>query len=423
MQKELTEDSSETEEPKKLSNARKGELRQEWVDELVSGCRTEADLFGPDGVFTKLKGAVMSRLLEAEMTHHLGHERNEPRRGTNARNGYSRKTVHTETGTVVVNIPRDREGTFEPQLIGKHQRRLEGFDEKVLALYARGMTTRDISAHLRELYGTHVSHELISKATEHVIDEFRAWQQRPLEAVYPVVYLDAIFVGVRDGAHVKKRAFYIALGMRLDGCRDVLGLWVAETEGAKFWLEIFTELKNRGVNDILFMCADGLTGLDRAVEAAFPQTVHQTCIVHLIRAALRFVSWSDRKAVTAALKPLYTAPNEQAAEDALVALETVWGARYPAAIRTWKQRWALFVPFLAYPVPIRRVLYTTNCIESLNSQLRKVIRNRGPFPNDDAVFKLFFLAIHNAKAKWKAPSHWNSAIAHLDIIFEGRIPA
>lgn len=423
MQRELTKDSSETEEPKKLSNARKAQLRQEWVDELVSGCRTEADLFGPDGVFTKLKGAVMSRLLEAEMTHHLGHERNEPRRGTNARNGFSRKTVHTETGSVVVNIPRDREGTFEPQLIGKHQRRLEGFDEKVLALYARGMTTRDISAHLRELYGTDVSHELISKATEHVIDEFRAWQKRPLDAVYPVVYLDALFVGVRDGAHVKKRAFYIALGMQLDGCRDVLGLWVAETEGAKFWLEIFTELKNRGVGDILFVCADGLTGLDRALEAAFPQTVHQTCIVHLIRAAMRFVSWTDRKAVSAALKPLYTAPNEQAAAEALVELEATWGARYPAAIRTWKQRWALFVPFLAYPAPIRRVLYTTNCIESLNSQLRKVIRNRGPFPNDDAVFKLFFLAIQNAKANWKAPAHWNSAIAHLDIIFEGRIPA
>ncbi|MFT3925436.1 MAG: IS256 family transposase [Myxococcales bacterium] len=244
------------------------------VDELVAGCRTEADLFGPDGVFTKLKGAVMSRLLEAEMTHHLGHERNAPRKGTNARNGHSRKTVHTETGSVVVSVPRDRDGTFEPQLIGKHQRRLDGFDEKVLALYARGMTTRDISAHLRELYGTEVSHDLISRATEHVIDEFRAWQKRPLESVYPVVYLDAIFVGVCDGAQVKKRAFYVALAMQLDGKRDVLGIWVAETEGAKFWLEIFTDLKHRGVSDILFLCADGLTGLERAIEAAFPKAVH-----------------------------------------------------------------------------------------------------------------------------------------------------
>ena len=423
MLESLKEDSSDSEKPEKLSNAQKAELRQEWVDQLVAGCRTEADLFGPEGVFTKLKGAVMSRLLEAEMSHHLGHERGQPRKGSNARNGHSRKTVHTETGSVVVNVPRDREGTFEPQLIGKHQRRLEGFDEKVLALYARGMTTRDISAHLRELYGTDVSHELISKATEHVLDEFRAWQKRPLEAVYPVVYLDAIFVGVRDGAQVKKRAFYVALGMRLDGHRDVLGLWVAETEGAKFWLEIFTELKNRGVSDILFLCADGLTGLDRAVEAAFPQAVHQTCIVHLIRAAMRFVSWADRKALAAALRPLYTAENEAAATEALAELEGAWGAKYPAAIRTWKQRWALFVPFLAYPAPIRRVLYTTNCIESLNSQLRKVTRNRGPFPNDDAVFKLFFLALQNAKPSWKAPKEWCSTIAHLDIVFEGRLPA
>lgn len=324
---------------------------------------------------------------------------------------------------MVVNVPRDREGSFEPQLIGKHQRRLEGFDEKVLALYARGMTTRDISAHLRELYGTDVSHELISKATEHVLDEFRAWQKRPLDPIYPVVYLDAIFVGVRDGAQVKKRAFYVALGMGLDGKRDVLGLWVAETEGAKFWLEIFTELKNRGVSDILFLCADGLTGLDRAIEAAFPKAVHQTCIVHLIRAAMRFVSWADRKALAAALKPLYTAENEAAAADALVALEKAWGAKYPAAIRTWKTRWELFVPFLAYPVPVRRILYTTNAIESLNSQLRKVIRQRGPFPNDESVFKLFFLALQNAKIHWKAPVHWSVAIAHLDIHFEGRLPA
>ena len=423
MNKEPTDDISNADETKKLSNARKAELRQEWVDELISGCRTESDLFGPDGVFTQLKGAVVSRLLEAEMSHHLGHERGQPRRGTNARNGHSRKTVHTESGSVVLNIPRDRDGSFEPQLVGKHQRRLEGFDEKVLALYARGMTTRDISAHLRELYGTDVSHELISKATEHVLDEFRAWQKRPLDAMYPILYIDAIFVGVRDGAHVKKRAFYVALGMGLDGKRDVLGLWVAETEGAKFWLEILTELKHRGVNDILFLCADGLTGLDRAVQTAFPHAVHQTCIVHLIRAAMRFVSWADRKALAAALKPLYTAENEAAAAEALSELEAKWGAKYPAAIRTWKQRWSLFIPFLAYPVPVRRILYTTNAIESLNSQLRKVIRYRGPFPNDEAVFKLFFLAIGNAKVNWKAPAQWSSAIAHLDIHFEGRLPA
>ena len=423
MEIDQIKDSPRPDETKNLSNAQKAELRSEWINELVAGCRTQEDLFGPEGVFTRLKGAVMERLLEAEMSHHLGHERGQPRRGSNARNGHSKKTVHTESGSVAIHVPRDREGSFEPQLVGKHQRRLEGFDDKVLALYARGMTTRDIAEHLRELYGTDVSHELISKATAHVVDEFRAWQMRPLEAVYPVVYVDAIFVGVRDGSHVKKRAFYVALGMGLDGRRDVLGLWVAEAEGAKFWLEIFTELKNRGVSDILFLCADGLTGLDRAVQTAFPNTVHQTCIVHLIRSAMRFVSWADRKQLCAALKPLYTADSEAAALEALGALEAAWGKKYPAAIRTWKQRWELFVPFLAYPVEVRRILYTTNAIESLNSQLRKVIRYRGPFPNDEAVFKLFFLAIQNAKAHWKTPRGWNSAIVHFDIFFEGRLPA
>lgn len=423
MKQDRTDSSSATAGRTKPSNSRIAEFKQEWIDQLVSGCSTEADLFGPDGVFTQLKGAVMNRLLEAEMTHHLGHERGELRRGTNARNGHSQKTVHTESGSVVINVPRDREATFEPILIEKHQRRLDGFDQKVLALYSRGMTTRDIASHLRELYGTDVSHELISKATEYVIDEFRAWQKRPLDACYPVVYIDAIFVGVRDGTQVKKRAFYVVLGMGLDGRRDVLGLWVAETEGAKFWLEVFTDLKNRGVNDVLFLCADGLTGIDRAIEVAFPKAVHQTCIVHLIRASMRFVSYADRGALAASLKPLYTAENESAARDALGELETKWGRKYPAAVRTWKQRWELFIPFLAYPVPIRRILYTTNCIESLNSQLRKVIRNRGPFPNDDAVFKLFFLAIRNAKDGWNAPHHWSSALAHFDIHFEGRLPA
>ena len=328
MKQDRTDSSSATAGRTKPSNSRIAEFKQEWIDQLVSGCSTEADLFGPDGVFTQLKGAVMNRLLEAEMTHHLGHERGELRRGTNARNGHSQKTVHTESGSVVINVPRDREATFEPILIEKHQRRLDGFDQKVLALYSRGMTTRDIASHLRELYGTDVSHELISKATEYVIDEFRAWQKRPLDACYPVVYVDAIFVGVRDGTQVKKRAFYVVLGMGLDGRRDVLGLWVAETEGAKFWLEVFTDLKNRGVNDVLFLCADGLTGIDRAIEVAFPKAVHQTCIVHLIRASMRFVSYADRGALAASLKPLYTAENESAARDALGELETKWGRKY-----------------------------------------------------------------------------------------------
>jgi len=411
---------------KKSKAAREGADRKpepEWLDELVAGCRTEADLFGPNGVFTRLKGAVMKRLLEAELTAHLGHEPHERKRGKNKRNGHSKKTVQTETGPVDVAVPRDRDGTFEPQLVKKHQRRLEGFDEKVVALYARGMTTRDIQAHLRELYGTDVSHELIAAVTDGVMADFRAWQERPLAAIYPVVYLDALFVSVRDGGQVQKRAFYVALGVGLDGCRDVLGLWAAQTEGAKLWLGILTELRQRGVEDVFFVCADGLTGLDRAVEASFPRAVFQTCIVHLIRASLRFVSFADRRDLAKSLKQIYTADNEERAREALDACEAAWGSRYPGAIRAWRNRWPEFVPFLAYSQEIRRILYTTNAIESVNSQLRRVLGNRGPFPNDDAVLKLFFLAIGNAKLRWKPAPGWLKILAQLDIHFEGRLPA
>lgn len=398
-------------------------MEPQWLDALVAGCKTEQDLFGPDGVFTRLKGAVMKRLLEAEMTAHLGHEPHERRRSGNVRNGHSKKTVQTESGSVEIAVPRDRDGSFEPQLVKKHQRRLEGFDEKVLALYARGMTTRDIQGHLRELYGTDVSHELISTVTDAVMGDFRAWQERPLASVYPVVYLDALFVSVRDSGQVQKRAFYVAMGIGLDGHRDVLGLWVAQTEGAKLWLAILTELRQRGVEDIFFVCADGLTGLDRAVEATFPRSVFQTCIVHLIRASLRYVSFSDRGELAKMLKKIYTADNEEQARRALDETEAAWGAKYPGAIRAWRNRWAEFVPFLAYSQPIRRILYTTNVIESVNSQLRRILSNRGPFPNDDAVFKLFFLAIGNAKGRWKPAPGWLQILAQLDILFEGRLPA
>jgi putative transposase len=406
-----------------LSNRDRAVAKQEFIDSLLEGCSSEEDLFGPEGVFTKLKGAVMERLLEAEMSEHLGHERQGRRRSSNGRNGHSAKTVQTETGPVEIQVPRDREGTFEPKLVKKHQRRLEGFDEKVIALYARGMTQRDIQQHLRELYGTDVSPELISRATDGVMDEFRAWQTRPLEPVYPVVYLDALFVSVRDSGQVAKRAFYVALGVRVDGTRDVLGLWVAGAEGSKFWLTILTELQSRGVQDILFVCADGLTGLPQAIEAAFPKAVHQTCVVHLIRSALRFVGWGDRKLVSAALRPIYHAESEQAAELALEDAARQLDARYPSVVRTFRARWAEFVPFLSYPPELRRMLYTTNAVESLNSQLRKTLRQRGPFPNDEAVFKLLFLAIRNAKVHWKRPITWTRMLVQLDILFEGRLPA
>ena len=406
-----------------VTNRDRAVAKQEFIDSLVEGCSTEEDLFGPDGAFTKLKGAVMERLLEAEITEHLGHEKQARRRSSNARNGHSTKTVQTDTGPVEIRVPRDREGTFDPKLVKKHQRRLEGFDEKVIALYARGMTTRDIQQHLRELYGTDVSPELISRATDGVLEEFRAWQTRPLDPVYPIVYLDALYVSVREGGQVAKRAFYVALGVTVDGNRDVLGLWVAASEGAKFWLSILTELKNRGVHDILFVCADGLSGFGQAIEAAFPKAVHQTCVVHLIRSALRFVSWSDRKLVTRALRPIYNAENEQAAELALEHAGHLLDGRNPSIVRTFRNRWAEFVPFLSYPPELRRMLYTTNAVESLNSQLRKTLRQRGPFPNDEAVFKLLFLAIRNAKVHWKRPIAWTRVLVQLDIFFEGRLPA
>lgn len=320
-------------------------------------------------------------------------------------------------------VPRDREGTFEPKLVPKGQRRLEGFDEKVVALYSRGMTTRDIQRHLRELYGTDVSPDLISRATDAVMDELRAWQARPLDAVYPIVYIDALFVSVREGGQVKKRAFYVALGVQTDGTRDVLGFWAASSEGAKFWLHVLSELKNRGVSDVLFICADGLTGLPEAIGAAFPSAVHQTCVVHLIRSALRFVNWKDRAEVTRLLRDVYTAPNADAADAALGVVEERYRAQYPRVARTFRDRWQDFVPFLSYPTEIRRMLYTTNAIESLNAQLRKFLGQRGPFPSDDAVFKLLYLGIKNAKVHWKRPIQWRTIYSQFDIYFEGRLPA
>lgn len=396
-----------------------------WIDELCRGCRTQEDLFGPQGAFTRLKGAVMQRLLEAEMSEHLGYDKHEAsgRGSGNSRNGHSAKVVHTESGAMPVQVPRDREGTFEPQVIPKHQRRLDGFDEKVLALYARGLSMRDIQGHLRELYGTDVSPELISAATDGVLEEMRSWQSRSLEAVYPIVYLDALFISVREGGHVQKKAFYLALGVQANGARDVLGIWAAEAEGAKRWLTVLTELKNRGIQDIFFVCCDGLSGFEQAITAAFPRAVVQTCIVHMIRASLRYVPWSDRKHVVAALRPVYSAENEAAASDALDSFEKLFGKKYPIIVRMWRNRWTEVTPFLAYPTEIRKVLYTTNAIESLNFQLRKVLRNRGAFPNDEAVFKLLFLAIRNAQTKWNPSPNWLRSLAHFEIVFNGRLPA
>jgi putative transposase len=400
-------------------------LKPELVEELLKLAKNPADLFGPEGLFHRLKGALMERMLEAELTEHLGFERNaaEGRGKGNSRNGHTTKTVLTETGPVDIRVPRDRAGTFEPQLVAKYQRRLDGFDEKVLALYGRGMTVRDIQAHLRELYGTEVAPELISRVTDAVLEEARAWQARPLEATYAIVYVDALFVSIRDNGKVTKKAVYIALGTTLDGRRDVLGLWFEGTEGARFWLNALTELKNRGVQDILFVCCDGLTGLPQAIEAAFPKAVVQTCIVHMIRASLRYVAYGDRKRIVTALKDIYGAETEDAAKLALDRLDERFGRSHPSVVKMWRTRWNEVVPFLAYPAEIRRILYTTNAIESLNFQLRKVLRPRGHFPSDDAVLKVVYLALKNATFKWKPSRDWNRALAHFAIVFGDRLPA
>jgi putative transposase len=400
-------------------------IRPELLVELLKSAKKPEDIFGPDGLLHRLKGALMERMLEAEMSDHLGFEANDAdgHGSGNSRNGHSGKTVQTETGPVAIRVPRDRKGTFEPRLVPKHHRRLEGFDDKVLALYARGMSTRDIQEHLRELYGTDITPDLVSRVTEAVLDEAKAWQQRPLEAVYPIVYLDALFVSVRDGGTVTKKAAYLALGMTLSGERDVLGIWLQGTEGARFWLSVLTDLKNRGVEDVFFVCCDGLTGFPQAIEAAFPKAVVQTCIVHMIRASLRYVSYAHRRSLVLDLRAIYGADTEDAAAAALDAFEQRWTAKYPAVIRLWRSRWPEVVPFLAYPKEIRKILYTTNIIESLNAQLRKVLRPKGHFPNDDAVLKILFLALQRAKLHWSQPSHWKNALAYFAIFFGDRLPA
>jgi putative transposase len=400
-------------------------LTQDLLEALAKDAKGKKDPFGPDSMFQKLKAAVMERVLDAELTEHLGYDKGSPNTSAerNHRNGHSRKTVKTGSGSVRIKVPRDRGGTFEPQLIPKHARRLAGFDEKVLSLYARGMSTRDIQSHLSELYGTEVSPDLISRATDAVIEEVQAWQTRPLDAVYPIVYLDALFVHVRYEGKVRKKAVYLALGVNFDGQRDVLGMWMEQTEGARFWLSVLTDLRNRGLQDIFFVCCDGLTGFPEAVDAAFPKAVFQTCIVHLLRASLRYVPYGDRRAVAAALKTVYVAENEDAADLALKAFDESWGAKYPLVTKQWRARWKEIVPFLAYPKEIRSILYTTNAIESLNFQIRKVLRPKGHFPNDEAVMKLIFLAIQRGKKHWKAAPNWRLAMAHFAIVFEDRLPA
>jgi putative transposase len=406
-------------------------IDDDLVDRLMAQVDDEGlELLGPEGVLTELTSRILSRGLEVEMTDHLGYEKGDPVGwgSGNNRNGSYPKTVQTDAGSVPVEMPRDRNASFEPRLIPKHQRRLSGFNELVISLVARGMTVRDTRAHLAEIYGVEVSPELISKVTDAIIPELKAWQQRPLDAVYPIMYLDAIVVKVRSDHVVANRPVYIAMAIDVDGAKHVLGLWLGKgDEGAKFWLGILTELKNRGVNDVLIVCCDGLTGFGDAIETVWPQTVVQTCVVHLIRNSIRYASWKHRKTITKALKPIYQAATVEAAADALDDFEVEWGDQYPAIVQLWRHNWERFTPFLAFDTPIRKIIYTTNAIESLNYQLRKVTKTRGHFPTDDAVLKILYLAIRNIGNNRGGElgtntQGWKYALNAFAITFPGRIP-
>jgi putative transposase len=395
-------------------------IRNELIDELLAG-RDPASVMRHDGLLGELKQALLNRLMAAEFDHHMAQERTSGE-GRNHRNGATRKRVLAGDGSVEITVPRDREARFEPVLIGKYQRRLPGFNDKVISLYARGMSTREIQGHLEELYGTAVSPTLISAVTDAVSAEAAAWQSRPLEPLYPVVFFDAIRVKVRDEGVVRNKAVYLALGVTPDGRKDVLGLWIESTEGAKFWLRIVNELRNRGVNDILIAVVDGLKGFPEAINAAFPQTLVQTCIVHLLRTSLAYVSWQDRREVVAALKPVYVAPTVEAALQALEAFETgPWGRKYPAIAPAWRRQWQQVVPFFAFPPEVRRIIYTTNAIESLNSKLRSSVRSRGHFPSDEAATKLLYLVLRDVSKNWKMPQReWTAAKTQFAILFGDR---
>lgn len=401
-----------------------GDLPPELVDQLLAVAGGGEGLTGPDGLLKKLTAALVNRALNAEMAGHLEYEQGErpPETQSNRRNGHRTKQVRTGRGAVSIEVPRDRDGTFEPKLVGKHQRSFDGFDDQILALYARGMSTRDIQRHLHEIYGVEVSPDLVSRVTDAVVEELAEWQDRALEAVYPIVYIDALVVKVRDQGKVENKATHIAVGVTEDGERDVLGMWIERTEGAKFWSSILSELKQRGVQDILILCADGLTGLPQAVEANFPKTIFQTCVVHLIRSSTRYVSYKDRRAVCAELREVYTAANVDEASRKLEQLEEKWAGKYDHVTKSWRTRFDEWTPFLELPAELRKAIYTTNTIEALNRILRKTLKTRGPLPTDQAALKLLFLAIRNAKQTWgRAHRDWLTARMQLAIHFEGRL--
>ena len=398
------------------------QIPAELLDQLVTGPMTAGQV---QGLFDQFKKAVLERALAGEMSHHLGYAPGKAKpegAPANHRNGKSAKTVLTDAGALRIDVPRDREGTFDPQLIGKHERRFTGFDDKIIAMYARGMTVREIQAFLSEMYSVDVSPDLISRVTDEVMSEVTAWQSRPLESMYPVVFFDALRVKIREDGVVRSKAVYLALGVLADGSRDILGIWVENTEGAKFWMKVFNDLKTRGVQDILIAVTDGLKGMPEALGAVFPATTLQTCIVHLIRNSLDFASWKDRKALAAAIKPIYTAVSAEAAQAELDAFEAgPWGQKFPTVVGAWRRAWDRVIPFFAFPPEVRRVIYTTNAIESVNARLRKIIKSRGHFPSDDAATKLIWLALRNITEDWgRAANHWKSAMNQFAILYGDR---
>jgi putative transposase len=399
--------------------------KQELLDELLKDAKTADDLFAKGGLFQQLKKAALERMLEAEMTEHLGYEKHAPEGydGANSRNGHGSKQLITDDGSVELEVPRDREGTFEPKVVKKGQRRLPGFDDQIIALYSRGMTVREIQAHVKDMYDTDVSPDFISRVTDQVLDEVREWQARPLDEVYPIVFLDGFVLKIREDRVVQNRTVYVALGINVLGHKDVLGLWVAQTEGAKFWMHVATELRGRGLQDILIACCDGLKGFPEAIEAVFPKAIVQTCVVHMIRNSTHLVAWNNRKAVARDLRQVYAAPTEEAALDALTRFETAWGRQYPSIGRSWRTHWARVSPFFGFPSEIRKVVYTTNVIESMNALLRKATKVRGSLPTEDAALKLLWLTIDRTSRKWTFPiKGWDLVVQQLGILFGERMP-
>jgi putative transposase len=399
-------------------------IDKEVLDKLLANYEKPEDIVGENGLLKQLTKALVERAMEAELTTHLGYEKHDPvgYGSGNSRNGKSRKQLKGDFGEVEIEVPRDRQASFEPKIVPKGATRFAGFDDKILSMYARGMSTREIQGHLQEIYGVEVSPTLISNVTDAVLEQVRAWQSRPLDPLYPIVYLDALVIKMRDNGQVQNRAVYVAIGITMEGHKEVLGLWTSANEGAKFWLQVLTELKNRGLQDVFIACVDGLKGFPQAIETVYPKTTVQLCIVHLVRASLNYVNWQERKRVAADLKAVYRATTVEQAEQQLAALAERWDKRYPTISALWRRHWPQIIPFFAFPEEIRKVVYTTNAIESLNMTLRKVIKTRGSFPNEESALKLLYLALRNVAKKWHTIQGWKEALNRFAILWEDRFP-